>query len=74
MPTIYERGCTLVGISLTNLDDEEALQLMLPFDDTAPGALDAALDGVKDRFGTTAVTRAVLLGRDPGIAVPLLPD
>jgi DNA polymerase-4 len=74
MPMIYERGCTLVGVSLANLDDEEALQLMLPFDDVEPGALDAALDGVRDRFGTTAVTRAVLLGRDPGLSVPLLPD
>jgi DNA polymerase-4 len=74
MPTIYDRGCTLVGISLTNLDDEEALQLMLPFDEVPPGALDTALDDVRDRFGTTAVTRAVLLGRDPGLSVPLLPD
>jgi DNA polymerase-4 len=74
MPMIYERGCTLVGVSLANLDDEEALQLMLPFDEVTPGALDAALDGVRDRYGTTAVTRAVLLGRDPGLSVPLLPD
>ena len=37
-------------------------------------ALDAALDEVRDRFGATAVTRAVLLGRDPGLDVPLLPD
>ena len=37
-------------------------------------ALDAALDSVRDRFGTTAITRAVLLGRDQGLAVPLLPD
>jgi len=29
---------------------------------------------VRDRFGATAVTRAVLLGRNPGIAMPLLPD
>jgi 2,3-bisphosphoglycerate-independent phosphoglycerate mutase len=37
-------------------------------------ALDAALDEVRDRFGTAAVTRAVLLGRDSGFAMPLLPD
>ncbi len=30
------------------------------------GALDAALDAVRDRFGSAAVTRAVLLGRDAG--------
>ncbi|REF35841.1 DNA polymerase IV [Thermasporomyces composti] len=37
-------------------------------------ALDAAVDGVRSRFGTSAITRAVLLGRDTGITVPLLPD
>jgi DNA polymerase-4 len=37
-------------------------------------ALDAAVDGVRDRFGTRALTRAVLLGRDVGMTVPLLPD
>ena len=37
-------------------------------------ALDAALDDVRERFGSTAVTRAVLLGRDTGLVVPLLPD
>ncbi len=38
------------------------------------GALDAALDDVRDRFGSAAVTRAVLLGRDQGLTVPMLPD
>jgi DNA polymerase-4 len=74
LPTLLDRGCTLVGVSLANLDDEDAVQLMLPFDDVAAGALDAAVDGVRDRFGSLAVTRAVLLGRDPGLSVPLLPD
>ena len=37
-------------------------------------ALDATLDSVRDRYGTAAITRAVLLGRDQGLAVPLLPD
>jgi DNA polymerase-4 len=61
-------------VSLANVDDEDAVQPMLPFDEVDPGALDAAVDGVRDRFGTAAVTRAVLLGRDPGLSVPLLPD
>jgi DNA polymerase-4 len=40
-----------------------------------PGsALDAALDSVRNRFGSAAVTRGALLGRDSGVAVPLLPD
>ena len=32
------------------------------------------LDDVRDRFGTEAITRAVLLDRDPGMSMPLLPD
>ena len=50
------------------------VQLALPFDDRHGTALDTALDDVRDRFGTAALTRAVLLGRDPGLTVPLLPD
>ena len=50
------------------------VQLALPFDGHARRALDAALDVVRDRFGTTAITRAVLLGRDQGLSVPMLPD
>ena len=74
MPLIDERGITLIGIALANLDNENAMQLVLPFDRYPAGSLDAALDHVRDRFGSTAVTRAALLGRDPGISVPLLPD
>jgi DNA polymerase IV len=69
---IAARGITLVGITVANLDNDGALQLPLPFD--TAGALDAALDEVRERFGTAAVTRGVLLGRDPGLTVPLLPD
>ena len=32
------------------------------------------VDAVRDRFGAGAITRAVLLGRDQGMSVPLLPD
>ncbi|MFS8097246.1 DNA polymerase IV [Lentzea alba] len=74
MPMITNRGITLLGVSLANLSDEDTIQLMLPFEDCEPAALDAALDHVKDRFGSAAVTRAAMLGRDPGISVPLLPD
>ncbi|HEY2789007.1 MAG TPA: DNA polymerase IV [Gaiellales bacterium] len=74
MPTIERRGLTLVGIAVANLADDRAVQLTLPFDRRAGGALDAALDEVHARFGSGAVTRAVLLGRDPGTTVPLLPD
>jgi DNA polymerase-4 len=73
-PEIAERGLTLVGVSVGNLDDDDAVQLALPFERRDAADLDGALDDVRDRFGTNAVTRAVLLGRDPGIAAPLLPD
>jgi DNA polymerase IV len=73
-PLVERRGLTLVGVAVANLDDDRALQLMLPFDRHCGSALDAALDEVRCRFGTAAVTRAVLLGRDPGPTVPLLPD
>ena len=74
MPTIEREGITLVGISVANLDNEETLQLVLPVDGTDLTALDAALDEIRERFGPNAVTRAVLLGRDQGLTVPLLPD
>jgi DNA polymerase IV len=74
MPLVFERGCTLVGISVGNLDDDGAVQLMLPFDEHATTALDCAVDELRDRFGSSAVTRAVLLGRDTGMTVPMLPD
>jgi DNA polymerase IV len=75
-PMVEGRGLTLVGISVGNLHDDAAVQLALPFNRRRGGAdgLDAALDDVSDRFGSTAVTRAVLLGRDHGPSVPLLPD
>ena len=73
-PLIETQGLTLVGLSLTGLEDDDAVQLALPFERRHDAALDAALDEVRDRFGSAAVTRAVLVGRDPGIAMPLLPD
>jgi DNA polymerase-4 len=74
VPTIERRGITLVGVSVSNLGDGRAIQLALPLDSPYSDALDAAVDEVRVRFGATAVTRAVLLGRDPGVAMPLLPD
>jgi len=73
-PELRRRGLTLVGITVTNLEDARALQLVLPFALDRREALDAALDAVRDRYGTKAVTRGVLLGRELGPAVPLLPD
>jgi DNA polymerase IV len=74
LPMVEQRGITLVGVAVGNLDHRGAVQLALPFDRHSGGELDAALDDVRHRFGSTAVTRAVLLGQDEGLTVPLLPD
>lgn len=81
-PLIAERGVTLVGVALTNLDRAGAEQLASPFEpDTGPPVaeagsvrLDGALDAVRAKFGSVAITRAALLGRDHGESVPILPD
>ena len=74
MPLIERNGLTMLGIAVTNLTDGRAIQLTLPFDREDPSALDAVVDDVRDRYGPNAITRAVLLGRDLGLSVPLLPD
>ncbi|HEV7524300.1 MAG TPA: DNA polymerase IV [Acidimicrobiia bacterium] len=74
MPKIARDGITLVGIAVANLDDDAVVQLALPFGRSSSGALDTALDGVRDKFGTAAVTRAVLLGKRAGEPMPMLPD
>ena len=72
-PLIDSQGLTLVGLAVANLDNHGAVQLTLPFDNHTE-ALDAALDELRERFGSKAVTRATLMGRDTGMTVPLLPD
>src|SRR3954471_6272860 len=74
MPTVERDGITLLGVSLTNLRSDDAVQLALPFDEVRASALDAALDDVRDRFGAQAIQRAVLLGRAEPMSVPLLRD
>jgi DNA polymerase-4 len=74
MAMIGRRGITLLGITLTNLSSDAAIQLVLPFRRERASALDAALDELRERYGADAITRAILIGRDQGITVPLLPD
>jgi DNA polymerase-4 len=73
-PLIEQRGITLLGIAVANLDDAAAVQLELPFGGRSQRALDLALDDVRERFGSDALTRASLLGRDTGFTMPMLPD
>jgi DNA polymerase IV len=71
---IADAGLTLIGITLANLDHADAIQLELPFRSALLADLDQAMDSIRDRFGSSALTRAALLGRDSGLAVPLLPE
>jgi DNA polymerase-4 len=74
-PLIAERGLTLVGFAVSEIDRDGAEQLMLPLITRAePAAVDAAVDQVRRRYGKSALTRGVLLGRDPGLEMPHLPD
>jgi DNA polymerase-4 len=75
MPLIERRGLTLVGLAVSNLDTRDgSVQLELPVDARARRhALDLALDDIRERFGPAAITRASLLGRDPGLAAWLAP-
>ena len=71
-PLIEERGLTLIGITLANLDGVDAVQLTLPFDGrpttpTGPSTTSAPASA-------EGAVAAVLLHRDPGIVMPLLPD
>jgi DNA polymerase-4 len=74
MPMVERQGLTLLGLTFTNLENADAVQLALPLERRPATALDIVLDDVRERYGTTAITRAVLLGRDQGITMPLLPD
>ncbi|OBJ88607.1 DNA polymerase IV [Mycobacterium gordonae] len=72
-PLIAERGLTLVGFAVSGIDRSGAQQLTLPFGGESP-AVDDAIDEVHRRYGKSALTRAVLVGRDPGLEMPRLPD
>lgn len=77
-PLIGERGLTLIGFAVCNIDRDGAAQLELPFAAPAetrdPLGVDLAIDRVRNRYGNAALTRGVLLGRDPGWEMPMLPD
>jgi DNA polymerase-4 len=72
-PLTAERGLTLVGFAVSGIDRTGAQQLTLPFGGEAP-SVDEAVDRVRRRYGKSALTPAVLVGRDPGLDMPHLPD
>ena len=73
-PLIQRRGLTLVGLTITNLENDLPFQLCFPLDPDDADLLDAALDQIRDRYGPTAITRGILLGHRTGPEMPLLAD
>ena len=63
-----------MGLSLTNLEDADAIQLALPLERRSVSALDSTVDDLRERFGSDAITRASQLGRRLRPSMPLLPD
>ena len=72
--TIERRGLTRVGVAVSNLANDTPVQLPLPLERRCVLELDLAVDEIRTRFGLDAIKRAVLLGRDAGLTMPLLPD
>jgi DNA polymerase-4 len=72
-PLIAQRGLTLVGFAVSGIDRTGTQQLLLPFGGEPP-SVDEAVDQVRRRYGKSALTPAVLVGRDPGPEMPHLPD
>jgi DNA polymerase-4 len=60
--TIERRGLTLLGVTITSLEWDDAVQLELPVDGHSHRDLDAAIDAVRDRYGTRALLRATVVG------------
>jgi DNA polymerase-4 len=78
-PLVEERGCTLIGITISGLvaagaGTSEQLELPLFDEETRGDSIDVVLDRVRDRFGAAAVTRGNLVGRHVGLEMPTLPD
>ena len=76
-PLIAERGLTLVGFAVSNIDRDGAAAAgaAVRRPSTRPG--DASTRRSTRCAGATAIgasRRGVLLGRDPGLEMPHLPD
>jgi DNA polymerase-4 len=73
-PLVRERGLTLVGVALTNLESDAIVQPQLCFGPVDTNGMDKAVDAVAARFGNRAVQRASLLRSGDGFSVPTLED
>ena len=73
-PLVEARGISLLGLSIGNLADSDAVQLVLPFERCDAEGLDTVVDAVRERFGRGALQRATTMRGDPGLQLPMLPD
>jgi DNA polymerase-4 len=71
---IEQRGISLVGVSVGNLGNADAVQLAFPFERSESTSLDETVDAIRDKFGSSSLSRVGGLGRGPAVSVPLLPD
>ncbi|WP_407655888.1 DNA polymerase IV [Capillimicrobium parvum] len=73
-PAIEQRGITLLGVAVTNIEEAVGgVQLELPFDGVDHPALDAVVDAVRDRYGSDALQRAALLEAGEELEAYLMP-
>lgn len=72
-PLVDERGLTLVGVSVTQLGSDAAVQPTLALAGPDRDGLDGAVDAVAARFGSGTLTRASLLRVGEGFAAPEAP-
>ena len=64
----------MLGVSVSHLQNADAVQLSLPLGPRARPSVDGAYDAIRDRFGSTAIGRGAHLGKDMGMTVPMLAD
>ncbi|MBB4685835.1 DNA polymerase-4 [Amycolatopsis jiangsuensis] len=69
-PTIHDRGLTLLGLSLTNLDSPHAVQLTLPFDTLQPTPLPPSADALPARAATPASARSATTSPPAAVLPP----
>jgi DNA polymerase-4 len=73
IPRLRTEGVTLLGLSVANLQDANAIQLALPFDGKDRRQLDRAVDQVRDKFGKAAIGRTTLVKQPLREEAPRLP-
>ncbi len=60
-PLAEERGLTKVGVAVSNLGPDDAVQLALPLFSADSAPLDGAVDRIRESFGHRSIARAATL-------------